>query len=72
MGHIGVVWGLVLASQDLRHIGVVWGLVLASQDMLAMENEEECFAATNYGDSLSRSILFLKGNVLGNCLPTRE
>jgi hypothetical protein len=56
----------------MGHIGVVWGLVLASQDMLAMENEEECFAATNYGDSLSRSILFLKGNVLGNCLPTRE
>ncbi|KAJ6933673.1 hypothetical protein NC651_008924 [Populus alba x Populus x berolinensis] len=56
----------------MGYIGVVWGLVLASQDVLAMENEEECFAATNNGDSLGRSILFLKGNVLGNCLPTRE
>ncbi|KAJ6705509.1 hypothetical protein OIU79_010240 [Salix purpurea] len=56
----------------MEHIGVVWGLVPASQNVPAMENEEECFTATSYGDSLSRSILFLEGNVLGICLPTRE
>ncbi|KAF9685868.1 hypothetical protein SADUNF_Sadunf03G0099200 [Salix dunnii] len=59
-------------TKVMEHTGVVWGLVLASQNVLNMENEEECFEATNCGDSLSRSILFLKGNVLGNCLPTRE